>query len=133
MAKPWIHNRSVERVATPAAKPLFHNRRGERVEMPTFTATDAKNEFGRVLDAAVEKGAVTITRRDTAKAVLLSIDEFEALVSAGARTLDTLSSEFDEQLARMQRPKARKGMADAFDATPARLGKAAVAAAKKRG
>ncbi|HVT61669.1 MAG TPA: hypothetical protein VHR45_25130 [Thermoanaerobaculia bacterium] len=43
------------------AKPMFHNRRGERVAMPTFTATDAKNEFGRALDTAVEKGAVAIT------------------------------------------------------------------------
>jgi len=101
--------------------------------MPTFTATAAKNEFGRVLDIAVEKGAVAITRHDAPKAVLLSIDEFDALVAAGTRTLDTLTAEFDELLARMQTPTARKGMADAFDATPGRLGKAAVAAAKKRG
>jgi len=114
------------------AKSLFRNRRGERFAMPTFTATAAKNEFGRVLDTAIEKGAVTITRHDAPKAVLLSIDEFEALVATGERALDTLTVEFDELLARMQSPKARKGMADAFDATPARLGKAAVAA-KRRG
>jgi antitoxin Phd len=101
--------------------------------MTTFTATAAKNEFGRVLDTAVEKGAVAITRHDAPKAVLLSIDEFEALVAAGERALDTLTEEFDELLARMQSPRARKGMAEAFDATPARLGKAAVAAAKRRG
>ncbi len=114
------------------AKQWFHNRRGERVAMPTFTATDAKNEFGRVLDTAVEKGAVAITRRDAPRAVLLSIDEFDALVSAGERTLDTLTAEFDQLLARMQTPKVRRAMAAAFDATPARLGGAAVAAAKKR-
>lgn len=115
------------------AKAWFHNRSGERVTMPTFTATAAKNEFGRVLDTAVEKGAVAITRHDAPKAVLLSIAEFDALVSAGGRALDTLTAEFDESLARMQTPRARKGMAEAFAATPARLGKAAVAAAKKRG
>jgi antitoxin Phd len=115
------------------AKPWFHNRKGERVAMPTFTATAAKNVFGRVLDTAVEKGAVAITRHDAPKAVLLSIAEFDALVSAGGRTLDTLAAEFDERLARMQTPRARKGMADAFAATPTRLGRAAVAAAKKRG
>jgi antitoxin Phd len=114
-------------------KSWFHNRRGERVAMPTFTATHAKNEFGRVLDTAVEMGAVAITRRDAPKAVLLSIGEFDALVSAGERKLDTLTAEFDELLARMQTPRARKGMANAFAATPARLGKAAVTAAKKRG
>jgi antitoxin Phd len=101
--------------------------------MPTITATDAKNEFGRVLDMALEKGAIVITRHDAPKAVLLAVDEFDALVAAGERTLDTLSAEFDELLARMQTSTARRGMADAFNATPARLGRAAVAAAKKRG
>jgi antitoxin Phd len=101
--------------------------------MPTFTATEAKNEFGRVLDTAIEKGAVVITRHDAPKAVLLAVDEFDALVATGERTLDTLTTEFDELLARMQTPRARKGMAEAFNATPARLGRAAVAAAKKRG
>lgn len=101
--------------------------------MPTFTATDAKNEFGRVLDTALQTGAVVITRHDAPKAVLLAVDEFDALVAAGARTLDTLSAEFDELLARMQTSTARQGMTDAFNATPARLGRAAVAAAKKRG
>ena len=51
----------------------------------------------------------------------------------GVRTLDTLTTEFDELLARMQIAPARQGMADAFNATPTRLGRAAVAAAKKRG
>ncbi len=115
------------------AKTWLHNRRGERVAMPMFTATDAKNEFGRVLETAVGKGAVAISRRDAPKAVLLSIEEFEALVSAGERTLDTLAAEFDELLAGMQTPRARKGMADAFNATPAQLGRAAATAAKKRG
>jgi|SRR5580693_473005 antitoxin Phd len=115
------------------AKLTFYNRRGERVAMPTFTATEAKNEFGRVLDTAVEKGGVAITRRDAPKAVLLAVEEFDALVAAGERTLDTLTTEFDGLLARMQTPAARKAMGDAFNATPARLGRAAVAAAKKRG
>jgi antitoxin Phd len=115
-----------------ANKSIFYNRRGEQVAMATFTATDAKNEFGRVLDAAVEQGAVAITRRDTPKAVLLSIEEFDALVAAGERTLDTLTAEFDELLARMQTPAARQGMADAFNAPPARLAKSALGSAKKR-
>ena len=114
-------------------KPRFRNRRGERAAMPAFTATEAKNQFGRVLDTAIEKGAVAITRHDAPKAVLLAVDEYDALVAAGERTLDTLTAEFDELLARMQTPRARKGMADAFNATPTRLGRAAVAAAKKRG
>jgi antitoxin Phd len=115
------------------AKPINYHRRGERIAMPTFTATEAKNRFGRVLDTAVEKGAVAITRHDAPKAVLLAVEEYDALVAAGERTLDSLTSEFDELLARMQTPGARKGMAEAFNATPTRLGRAAVVAAKKRG
>jgi len=111
----------------------FRNHRGEQVEIPAFTATDAKNEFGRVLDTAIQKGVVAITRHDAPKAVLLSLDEFNALVGAGSSQLDTLSGEFDALLARMQEPKARKGMEAAFNASPAQLGKAAVAAARKRG
>jgi len=115
------------------AKPIFHHGSSERVAMPRFTATDAKNEFGRVLDMALEQGAVLITRHDAPKAVLLAVDEFDALVAAGERTLDTLTADFDEILARMQTSTARRGMTDAFNATPAQLGRAAVAAAKKRG
>jgi antitoxin Phd len=115
------------------ARSMFYYRRGERVAMPIFTATSVKNNFGRVLDTAVEQGAVVITRRDAPKAVLLSIDEFDALVAAGEQTLDTLTAEFNEILAGMQTPAARQGMADAFNAAPARLGNAAVAAARKRG
>lgn len=56
----------------------------------------------------------------------------ETLLPAAAPAPPALA-ELDDLLARMQTPKARQGMVDAFNATPARLGKAAVAAAKKRG
>ncbi len=43
-----------------------------------------------------------------------------------------LRAEFDALLARMQRPGARKAMDKAFHASPAELGKPAVAAARNR-
>jgi len=98
--------------------------------MPTFTATTAKNEFGRVLDTAVQKGAVAITRHDAPKAVLLSIEAYEALVARGGAALDALTTEFDALLDAMQTPGRRRAMANAFAATPERIGKAAVAAAR---
>jgi antitoxin Phd len=112
---------------------VFRNRRGERVEAPSFTATDAKKEFGRVLEMATQGGVVVITKHDAPRAVLLSVDEFNALARAAERQLDTLSGEFDALLARMQTPKARAGMKAAFGASPKQLGRAAVAAARKRG
>ena len=96
--------------------------------MPTFTATAAKNGFGRVLDAAVENGAVAITRHDAPRAVLLSVDAYDALVARGGHALDTLTAEFDTLLESMQTPRARRAMKTAFAASPARIGEAAVAA-----
>jgi antitoxin Phd len=112
---------------------IFRNRRGERVNASSFTATEAKNEFGRVLEMVIQGGVVVITKHDAPKAVLVSMEEFSALARATESKLETLSSEFDALLARMQTPKARAGMKAAFDASPEQLGRAAVAAARKRG
>jgi antitoxin Phd len=111
----------------------FRNHRGDHVDVSSVTATYAKNEFGRVLETAMQDGAVAITKHDAARAMLISMDEFRALVGARDDNLDTLTHEFDDLLSRMQTGKARKAMKDAFDASPDELGRAAVAAARKRG
>jgi prevent-host-death family protein len=98
-----------------------------------ISATVAKNEFGRILERVIQGGTVVITKHDAPKAVLISIDEFDALARANQIKLDTLSGEFDALLARMQTSAARAGMKAAFNASPKQLGKAAVAAARKRG
>ncbi len=107
----------------------FRNSRGELMDVPAVPATRAKNEFGAVLEQAVASGAVAITRHDTPKAVLMSYVEFSSLVNARTSSLDDLSGEFDRLLARMQTPVARKGVDAAFHASPAELGRAAVASA----
>jgi antitoxin Phd len=99
----------------------------------SMTATDAKNEFGRALDAVLQGGAVVITRHDAPKAVLISFQEYNALKGAGAAQLDRLTGAFDALLADMQRPTSRAAMKAAFGASPKRLGRAAAAAARKRG
>lgn len=111
----------------------YRNRRGEKIEPDSLTATQAKNEFGRLLEKVIEGGLVVITKHDAPKAVLISIEEFNALSRAGELSLNTLSDEFDAVLARMQKPKARAGMKAAFEASPKQLGKAAIAVARKRG
>lgn len=116
-----------------AAVRPFRNRRGDQIDISSVTATYAKNEFGRVLDTAIERGAVAITRHDTTKAVLVAMDEFNALVGSRDDDLNTLSDEFDVLLSKMQTSNARKGMMGAFDASPAELGQAALMAARKRG
>ena len=74
-----------------------------------------------------------ITKHGAPKAVLISVENFNALSGAAETKLDTLSREFDALLARMQTPKAHRGMKTAFTASGKRLGKAAVAAARSRG
>ncbi|HEX9747283.1 MAG TPA: type II toxin-antitoxin system prevent-host-death family antitoxin [Methylomirabilota bacterium] len=112
--------------------PAFRNRRGEQVEPQSFSASDAKNQFGRVLETALADGVVMITKHDVVKAVLVSAEEFTALTGAREPALDTLSREFDRLLARMQTPKSRAGMKSAFAATPKQLGQAAVEGARRR-
>jgi prevent-host-death family protein len=111
----------------------FRNRRGEPVEASSFTATDAKKQFGQVLELVLRGGVVVITKHDAPKAIVLSMDEFNALTQGSERRLDSLSADFDAMLARMQTPRARSAMKAAFGASPKELGRAAVVAARKRG
>jgi antitoxin Phd len=110
----------------------FRNAQGDLVDIPQVPATRFKNEFGAIFEKAALGGAVAITKHDAPKAVLISYDEFQALMRARSPGLDELGRQFDALLEGLQAPKARKGMAAAFDAPPARLGRAAVKAAKKR-
>ena len=96
------------------------------VDAPSFTATAAKNEFGHVLSLVAAGRTVVITKHETPTAVIVSYPEFQALAEASARRWDTLSAEFDELLAGMQSAKSRAGLAAAFNASPAEVGRAAV-------
>ena len=107
-----------------------HENRG--VTKVSYTATEAKNEFGRLLEQAIQGTTVLITKHDSPRAVLISIDHFQALQEAPQAKLNTLTEQFDTLLERMQSPQARRGMAAAFGADNKQLGKAAVAAARKR-
>ncbi len=110
--------------------PAVRNRQGEGPVK--ISATEAKNRLGELLDSVIQGGMVLITRHETPKAVLLSMEEYGALSRATQSRLDTLNHEFDALLARMQTAKARAGMKAAFSASPKQLGKAAVSAARKR-
>ncbi len=109
----------------------FRNKLGELVDIRSVPATRLKNEFGTIFEQAVRGGAVAITKHDTARAILISVEEFEALVRERSHSLDALSGQFEGLLARMQTPAARKSVAAAFNASPKALGRAAVKAARK--
>jgi antitoxin Phd len=105
----------------------------ERTGTVSISATNAKNEFGRILEKVIQGSAVIITRHNAPKAVLISMNEFNVLSRANRIKLNTLSGEFDALLARMQTPAARGRMQAAFSSSPKQLGRAAVAVARKRG
>ena len=110
----------------------LQRRRFEPMQSVAISATEAKNEFGRILERVIQGAKVVITKHDLPKAVLISMNEFNSLSNARTAELEKLSEEFDGLLARMQTPATRAGMNAAFHATPKELGKAAVAAARKR-
>jgi antitoxin Phd len=98
----------------------------------TMRATKAKNQMGQMLETVMLGGIVFITKHETPKAAVISIEEYERLSRAGEAKLDALSSEFDALLGRMQTPESRAGMQSAFDASPEQLAQAALEFARKR-
>ena len=100
--------------------------------MAHVTATRAKNEFGAILEQAIHGGAVAITRHAVPKAVLMPYAEYELLEKARSSMLEDLASQFDGLLASMQTSKSKRAVEAAFEASPARLGRAAVKQAGKK-
>jgi antitoxin Phd len=98
-----------------------------------MTATKVKNRMGQVLDRVIQGETILIMRHEIPKAAVIPMAEFEKLFSPQEEGLGALSRKYDTMLARMQTPAARRGMKAAFDASPERLGKAAVEFARRRG
>ncbi len=63
--------------------------------MKQVAASDAKNRFGRLIDAA-QTGPVQVTRKGRAVGVLMSVDQYERLRGAAwdrlSATLDAVSA-----------------------------------------
>jgi antitoxin Phd len=70
--------------------------------MTTYTATEAKNLFGEVLEKAGTYGAVAITKHDKPRFVVLSLDEYEASRPANREILDAFEARYNEMFDRMQ-------------------------------
>lgn len=94
----------------------------------SVSATEAKNNFGAVLDRVLSEGRVVITKHDEVRAVILSATAYEALIGAREDTLASLGQEFDSLVAHMQTPNARAAGRALFDATPKELARAALKA-----
>ena len=110
----------------------FRNAHGDLVDLAKVPATRFKNEFAAMFEQAALGKPVAITKHDTPKAVLISYEEFQALMRARSAALQELEAHFDAVLQSMQRPKAKAGMAAAFDAPPGKVARAAMKAVRKR-
>ena len=110
----------------------FRTAHGEFVDMAQVPATRFKNEFSAMFEHAALGRPVAITKHNTPKAVLISYEEFQALMRARSAALGELEAHFDAVLGSMQQPRAKAAMARAFDAPPAKVGRAAMKAVRKR-
>jgi antitoxin Phd len=100
-------------------------------ELPTITATELKNATADVFDQVAAKQAIAITRHEKPRAILLSIEQYEALTGQRPDWLEALHEECRGMLERMQGPEQRAAAERAFNATPEELGEAAVWAAQQ--
>ena len=103
------------------------NRRGEMVDAPQYTASEAKHNFGQLLDTALRAGPVAITKQRKPTAMLISLDDYNVLTQVEDRTLAVLSAEFDRRFEMMQAPGAAAAMQRAFDTPEEQLGAFAAA------
>ena len=102
-------------------------------EMPTISATELKNATADVFEQVAARRAVAITRHDKPRAVLLSVEQYEALTGQqNPDWLEKLHEEYRGMLDRMQGPEQRAAAERAFNATPEELGEAAVWASQQK-
>src|SRR5207247_7503575 len=100
-------------------------------EAVTTSATDFKQHVGKYLDVA-RTGRVIIQKQGRPTAVLISVEEYEALNPSASRVIDRLTEEFDALVARMQRRGFKSAMEKAFEASPTELAAAHHRGTKRR-
>jgi antitoxin Phd len=116
---------NTEYLTTPTPAPRIQ-------ELPTVTATELKNATADVFEQVAAKQAVAITRHEKPRAVLLSVEQYEALTGQRPDWLQQLHEEYRGMLDRMQGPEQRAAADRAFNATPKELGEAALWAAQQK-
>ena len=87
---------------------------GQIEEVEAVSATAVKNSFAEVVDKAVARGVLAITRHDKARVVMMSLPEYEALVKRAGDPLERLHGQFDALVARMQGRGTDKAVGELF-------------------
>lgn len=102
-------------------------------DLTKVTATELKNTIADVFDRVTTSGALAITRHDKPRAILLSVEQFEALAEPEPEIdLTDLRNQCFQMLEDMQSPEQKAGAMRAFNATPEELGEAALKSYQSR-
>lgn len=96
-------------------------------DLPEITASDLKNKFSEVARLTTRE-PVAVTRHNRREFVILTAGQYEDLQQSRRAPLEALAGEFDQLVAKMNTPKAKRAAASLFAAGGKALGKAAVKA-----
>jgi len=93
-------------------------------DLPEITASDLKNKFSEVARRTARE-PVAVTRHNRREFVILTAGQYEEIQQSRRAPLEGLAAEFDQMVARMNTPKAKRATASLFTASGKTLGKAA--------
>lgn len=92
-------------------------------ELPTQSATEVKNQWGKIVRQVQKAGSLAITQRSNVEFVMLSAERYQALVDTIAKLearerseLETLTGQFMSRLDSLQSPDAGARVAEVLDA-----------------
>jgi prevent-host-death family protein len=130
--QPTSRNKGPSVKETVSSEDLRYESRSPASEVVRISSTEAQNGFGQVLDLASRDRAVLITRHDAPQAVVISVERYRELTRSSRPDLGRLTAEFDAMVAAIRAPAAKEAVREALRASPGELGRAAVAAARRR-
>ena len=96
-------------------------------DLSEVSASVLKNKFSEVARLA-SSGPLAVSRHNRREFVILTAGQYEELQQSRRAPLESLTAEFDQMVAKMNTPKAKRATAALFSATSASLGKAALKA-----
>ncbi len=96
-------------------------------DLAEVTASILKNKFSEVA-RLTSRAPLAVTRHNRREFVILTAEQYDELQKSRLAPLESLGGEFDQLVARMNAPKAKRAAASLFAATSAGLGKAAMKA-----
>lgn len=80
----------------------------------SMSSTEAQNALGHLLDRVARGDRVVVTRYNRPQAVILSVEEYDALLAEDDVDLSALEREFDEMVAQMQTAEHRDAVEALF-------------------